>query len=213
MKEKVIIFDFDGVLADSFDFFYSLNSEGMKHIGLSLTKKRYRDLFIGNIHQGFKDFINNGQKYPVFLKFKEENYDTNYYSAKNGVKLFSEAPAFLKKISKKYILTVASSGRQKNVKVLLKEKGVKNLFGLILADSSYSKEGMIKEILHKYQAHPGQTFFVTDTVGDLKTAKEFGLKTIAVIWGFHDKKTLMKAEPDYIASDFKKLISELNTTT
>ena len=77
---KVIVFDFDGVLADSFDYFYSLIRDGMKHVGFSFTKKQYRDLFIGNVHQGFRNFINNDQKYLAFSEFRKTNYDRNYYN-------------------------------------------------------------------------------------------------------------------------------------
>ena len=40
----------------------------------------------------------------------------------------------------------------------LEKNGVENLFDLILADSSHSKERMIKEILNKLKIDPGQTF-------------------------------------------------------
>src|SRR3990167_5917197 len=209
-NKNVIIFDFDGVLADSFDYFYSLIRDGMKHIGLSFTKEQYRELFVGNVHQGFKDFINNDQKYLAFSEFRKANYGKYYYDEGKGVKLFSEAPTFIKKIGKKYILTIASSGKQENIRNLLRKGGVENSFDLILADSSHSKERMIKEILNKYQAGPGQTLFITDTVGDIKVAKECGLKTIAATWGFHSKQALQKAHPDHIATDFNYLAKKLS---
>ena len=46
---------------------------------------------------------------------------------------------------------------------------------------------------------------VTDTVGDLKVAKETGLKTTAVTWGFHSPKLLKSANPDFLVNDFKEL--------
>ena len=204
-NKNVIIFDFDGVLADSFDYLYSLNRDGMKHIGLSFTKEQYRELFVGNVHQGFKNFINDNQKYLAFSEFRKANYDRYYYDEEKGVKLFPEVPASLKKISKKYVLTIASSGRQENIKNLLKKSGIINLFDLILADSSHSKEGMIKEILNKFKVDSGRSFFVTDTVGDIKVGKKCGLKTIAVTWGFHSKQLILEARPDHIATDFNTL--------
>lgn len=202
---KLIIFDFDGVLADSFDTFYPLIKDSMKHIGLSLTPNQYRGFFTGSVHQGFKDFINDNQKYLIFSEFRKVNYDRNYYNKEGGVKLFSEAPAFLKKIGKKYILTIASSGKQENIKNLLKEKRVDNFFSMILADSNYSKNKMIKEILSTFQVQPSETIMITDTIGDILIAKKFGLQTIGVTWGFHSIKTLKFAKPDHIANNFKIL--------
>lgn len=207
--KRLIIFDFDGVLADSFNTFYSLIQDGMKGIGISLTPNQYRDLFTGNVHQGFKDLIRDNKKYKLFTEFRNSNYDEYYYNKYQKVKLFPGVINFLKEMSRDYILTVASSGREDNIKNLLSENTVASLFSLILANTATSKEGMIKKILNKYQANPGQTFFITDTVGDIKEAKRIGLKTIAVSWGFHDKKRLLAAKPDYIASDFKTLESTL----
>jgi len=203
--KKLIIFDFDGVLADSFDYFYSLIRSGMRHIGLSFSKEQYRELFIGNVHQGFKNFINDDKKYQDFSEFRKANYDKYYYDEEKGIKLFPETPAFLKKIGKKYLLAIASSGKQVNIKNLLKESGDENLFNLILADSSHSKKGMIKEILNKLKIDPGQAFFVTDTVGDIKVAKECGLKTIAVTWGFHPLNILKTTKPNRVAKNLEEL--------
>jgi|SRR3989344_844186 len=204
-NKHLIILDFDGVLADSFDTFYLLIKAGMRQVGLSFRPDQYRDLFVGNVHQGFKDFINNKKKYLAFSEFRKTNYDKYYYAKNSQVKLFLGTSKFLKKIGKNYTLTIASSGREDNIKNLLKESGVKDIFGLILADSNYSKDTMIREILHKFHAKPKETFMISDTIGDIKIAKKFGLKTIAITWGFHSPELLRTTEPDYIIKNFKEL--------
>ena len=45
MKEKIIIFDFDGVIVDSFDIAFKVNKLSRP----ALTKKSYRAKFNGNI--------------------------------------------------------------------------------------------------------------------------------------------------------------------
>ncbi|MEK7121326.1 MAG: HAD family hydrolase [Patescibacteria group bacterium] len=210
MKRCLIIFDFDGVLADSFKTFYLLIRACMRQIGLSFTPAQYRDLFIGNVHQGFKDFINNEEKYLIFSEFRKANYDKYYYNKNNRVKLFPGVLEFLKKLDKKHILAIASSGKEDNIKNLLKKNRVEKLFSLILADTANSKESMIKEILNKFHAKPEETFFIADTVGDIITAKKCGLKTIAVTWGFHSAKVLKSANPDCMAKNPKEIQKILN---
>ena len=107
-NKNLIIFDFDGVLADTFDTFYPLIKNSMNHIGLPFKPDQYRKLFIGNVHQGFKDFINNEETYLIFKEFRSANYDKYYYDKKTKAKLFPETTEFVKKISAKYILTIAS---------------------------------------------------------------------------------------------------------
>lgn len=206
-NKKLLIFDFDGVLADSFEYFYYLISISMKQVGRSLTRSQYRNLFIGNVHQGFRNFINDDKEYAVFSKFRRNNYDRYYYDKNRGVKLFPQVSKFIKEIEKKYVLTIASSGKQDTIENLLEENGVKQYFGLILANSAYTKDGMINEILSKLRSKPEYTAMITDTVGDIEVAKGNDLKTIAVTWGFHSERLLKRSKPDLIANDFNELIT------
>lgn len=206
-KKGLLIFDFDGVLADSFEYFYSLISISMKHVGRSLTRNQYRNLFIGNVHQGFRDLINDDQKYTIFSEFRKTNYDQHYYDKNKGVKLFPEVSEFIKEIKNRHILTIASSGNQDTVENLLEKNKIKRFFSLILANSAYTKEGMINEILNKFQFKPEDSLMITDTVGDIEVAKKNGLKTLAVTWGFHSERLLKSSKPDLTANDFNELIT------
>jgi len=204
-NKNLLIFDFDGVLADSFNTFYPLIRGGMNSIGLSLTPDQYRNFFIGNVHQGFMDFIKDEDKHARFLEFRNSNYDKYYNDEENKAKLFPESIKFLKRLgSNNCILTIASSGRQKNVESLLEASGVKDLFALIIANSN-SKTAMLSEIMSKFHATSDETIMITDTVGDILMAKESGLKTIAVTWGFHSIGLLKTVRPDYIAKNFQAL--------
>ncbi len=205
---KTIVFDFDGVLVDSFRTFYPLIRDSMNHAGFKLTQGQYRNFFVGNVHEGFKNYINDNKKHLSFSKFRKDNYDKYYYGT-TGVKFFSGTVEFLKKVSKNYSLTIASSGKQENVMNLLEKNGVKKLFSLILASSDFSKEDMLREVLNKFQVQPSEVVMITDTVGDVLVAKKVGLKTIAVTWGFHSLKVLEKSNPDFIVGNFKELQNRL----
>lgn len=203
--KKLIIFDFDGVLADSFDTFYPLMRDVMKHVDLSLTKEQYSNFFIDNVHQSIKNFIGNNEKYIVAMKFRNSNYNKYYYDKYHGAKLFPGAIKLLRKVERDYVLTIASSGKQNNIKKLLEENDIKNLFGMILASTATSKEGMIDQILNKFNAERKETTMVSDTVGDIKIAKKLGLKTIATTWGFQTIKTLTKSKPSSLVRNFDEL--------
>ena len=201
-RKKVIIFDFDGVLADTFNTFYSLIKDCAKEIGLKLSPNQYRGFFIGNVHTEYKKFIKDREKLGTFLKIRKANYDKYYFGKKTEAKLFSGTGSLIEKTSKKNILAIASSGYTKNIKKLLGKS--KTSFSLILAGSD-PKEIMIKEILNKFKKRADETTMITDALGDIKAAKRLGLKTIAVTWGFHDSKVLKKGKPDKLVKSFKEL--------
>ena len=205
-KKELLVFDFDGVLADSFNSFFPLIKDAMESIDINLTEKQYRDFFSGNVHHGFENFIKDENKYSVFSKFRNKNY--NKYL--KNVCFFPGAVKVLKKLSRNHILTIASSSKQDYILKLLKKNRVDKLFGAFLATTDHSKENMIKEILAKFKVLPPKTIMITDTVGDIKIAKKIGLKTVAVIWGFHSTKTLRSSKPDFIADNFNELANYLN---
>ena len=209
-KIKLIIFDFDGVLADSFETLYLLIKDSFAHIDFKLTRNQYKGFFNGDVHQGFKNFISNKEKYLSFSEFRKNNYDKYYYNKKNKVKFFLGAREFIAKLKGKHVLAIASSGHQKNIKNLLEDGGIKNLFNFVLANTSTDKEGMIREILHKSGLKPEETVMISDTVGDIIMAKKAGLRTLAVTWGFHSKNKLKNSNPYAIVKSFKELLGQID---
>ena len=49
------------------------------------------------------------------------------------------------------------------------------------------------------------SYFITDTVGDIKEGLAAGLKTIAVTWGFHNKELLNGLKPSYLINNPKEI--------
>ena len=204
---KVVIFDFDGVLADSFLCFYSLIRDSMASIGIDLSEGGYRNLFIGNVHQGFRRLIGDDQKYENFRKFRSDNYDAYYH--KFQPKLFSGVLEMLVTIKDGHSLAIASSGRRKNIVELLGKNQATHLFKSILATDEFTKENMLRMILDEHGVGPEETIMVTDTVGDVAIAKEIGMDTIAVCWGFQSKETLKNSFPGTIVESVPELISKI----
>lgn len=88
----------------------------MKSIGRSLTLKQYRSFLLGNIHQGYKDFVQDEQEFLTFSRFRKEHFIEYYHPP-----LFVGIAQALKKLSKNFILTIASSGNQDSVEEILKK--------------------------------------------------------------------------------------------
>lgn len=205
MSVELLIFDFDGVIADSWHCYYPMIKESMASVGISISEKEYRNLFLGNVHQSFKRFINDDKKYKKFSDYRSAHY-SDYYKPL----VFPGAVNFLKKIKADNCkMAICSSGKRETVLKTLNINKIQNFFDVVLATDEYTKENMIKEIMDKLESGPKETAMITDTVGDIKIAKEIELKTVAVTWGFHSKKMLKSAKPDFIADSFEELTSVL----
>jgi phosphoglycolate phosphatase len=111
------------------------------------------------------------------------------------------APIFpvLTELKKDNILTVISSNISQVIHIILSKSGFRSCFQKVLgADFGYSKEEKILHALNCFQMGKDRTFYVGDTVGDIKEGRLAGVKTIAVTWGWHSKEKLETASPDYL---------------
>ena len=204
--KKHIIFDFDGVIADSFGSFYPMIKDAMTSIGISISQKQYRNLFLGNIHQGFRNFIKNDRKFAKFAEYRTEHYSDYYRPA-----VFPGAYDFIKKLAaRKYKMAIASSGHRNTVLKTLKINKMGKFFDMILATDEFSKKAMIEKIMTTLGFEPKNSVMITDTVGDIRVAKSLGLKTIAITWGFQSAKDLRSSGTDYLVDNFKQLFETLD---
>ena len=57
------------------------------------------------------------------------------------------------------------------------------------------------EIIEKFGARKDECLYIGDTATDIKTAKNAGLYSVGVLWGFRDRAELEGAEADVIVSE------------
>lgn len=58
-----------------------------------------------------------------------------------------------------------------------------------------------------------EVIYVGDEIRDIESAKDTGIKIIAVTWGFNTEDALCRFNPDYIAKDprdIRLIVSKLN---
>jgi len=84
---------------------------------------------------------------------------------------------------------------------------LKKYFSEILAkDIHASKVEKFKMIFEEYGIKASETLIVTDTVGDVKEAKEVGMKSIGSSWGLHEPERLIKNGVDFMAEKPKDIL-------
>lgn len=57
------------------------------------------------------------------------------------------------------------------------------------------------ELARELGCSPDATFFVGDSVVDIETARNAGMMSVAVTWGFQPTKKLLAAKPDFVVDD------------
>jgi len=204
-SRKIIAFDFDGVIVDSLKLSYDINKDLMP----DLEYDDWRTWSNGNFHE-----IVRGRDDIKFL-FNDENY--RYFRRrydKEVLKIFpiSGINKVLNKMHEKYTLVVISSNSQKSIELYLKKHNLINYFQDLLGEeTSQSKVEKFKLVIKKYNTNSDNLLLITDSLGDVKEANELNIKSLAVLWGIHDRSTLCLATPHSIIAKPEEIIDSVES--
>lgn len=181
---KTILFDFDGVLVDTFSICFSLSSECNENLSL----EDYRSFFNGNIYNTKRS---DGRPIGYRSDFHEK-----YEIHTRELKVPDELKKLLKNLSSKYTLAIVSSTPTRLIKDILNREDLVSCFTDIYgSDLHRSKVIKIKILLEKYKTLPNNAVFITDTAGDIIEARECDVRSVAVTWGYQKKENLLKEKP------------------
>lgn len=203
----LIMFDFDGTLADSLPaavksirqmlaelgYPAKTTEEIGRHIGFG-----EKALVAGSIGSRDENKIKAAQ--AVYYKFNLENIkDVGLYPhAKETLEFFKEK-----------IKIIISNKRDEFIHAILKSRSVDRYFREVLGgDSSACLKPdpcVINEALKKYKVQPAKALLVGDMTIDIKTGRNAGVLTCAVTYGFEPAQKLKKTRPDFLIDDLSAL--------
>ncbi|MCX6780392.1 MAG: HAD family hydrolase [Candidatus Magasanikbacteria bacterium] len=189
--KKYILFDFDGVIVDSFDFSFRIQNKNRARI----SQDQYRKLFDGNIYDSVtkqpNDILSDSGVKDFFSKYEPE---LKRISCVPGM------PEVIKDLSKDYEMIVVSSTLGNIIKDFLSQHNLQNYFAAIMGPEIESnKSKKIQMIFKDFNLTAHDCIFVTDTLGDIKEARVASVDSIAVAWGYHSLATLELGNPLAIA--------------
>lgn len=198
IDKKLVMFDFDGVLANTIEYSYRIH----KNVNPDFSWESFQALSNGNFLDGYDNALAKGEH------VHPEDFHEQYRSNLDKINIHEALSESLKILSEKYILVIVSSTRSNYIKDFLDKENTQGFFSDIYgADIHSSKVVKIKMILEKYKTLPNDCIFVTDTLGDIKEASECGIESVAVTWGLHSSEHMEKGNPVAIIGDPSDLTS------
>lgn len=208
MSKKVIIFDFDGTLADTLDAFLVITNRLALEFGYPITTPeqltQLRNLGSREIIQqsGIPIF-----KIPFFLKKVREYFQESILSL-NTIPEIKEALMQLKNDG--HCLGILTSNSEENVMLFLKKHGMQDLFTFIHSETSlFGKDKSLRKFMIKNNFFPEEVIYVGDETRDIEASKKIKIKVIAVGWGFNSGEVLAKHNPDFLIVHPSELIEVL----
>jgi HAD superfamily hydrolase (TIGR01549 family) len=201
---KVIVFDFDGTLADSIDVLLSITNRLSAEFGFKpATKEELAQLSNLTSWQILKYSGISIFKFPLLIaKLKAE-----LQSEIPGIKLFDGIKEVLLELKNLgFQLGIITSNSRENVLASLENNGLQNTFNFIYSGTTFGKHKVINRWMRRANISPEEVVYVGDEIRDIEAARRTGIKIVAVSWGFNSQEALTAHHPDFSIDRPQQLI-------
>jgi len=201
---KVIIFDFDGTLADTIDILLSITNRLSVELGFkSATKEQIAQL--SNLtswqvlqYSGISIF-----KFPLLIRMLKAESRTEI----PNIRLFPGIKEVLLELKKQgFQLGIITSNSRENVLESMKKNALQDTFTFIYSGSTFGKHKVINRWLKTEHINAKEVVYVGDEIRDIEAARKTGIKVIAVGWGFNSEEALVAHNPDFLIQSPQELI-------
>lgn len=197
MTTKVIVFDFDGTIADTYDTFVAIINRLADEFGYQPVSqeeiRRFRNL---NSQEIIKQSGISLFKVPALLRRakQEMSQEITKIPLITGIE---SALLNLQNQGKK--LGIVTSNTQENVDCFLHNHALENAFDFVYSDTNiFGKHKIINKLIKQEKLLREKIIYVGDETRDITAAKKSNIKVIAVSWGFNSPEILAKCNPDFL---------------
>ena len=203
--KKLCIFDLDGTLTDTITAISHFGNLALASIGLAPIEKDKYKYMVGDgrsvlIHRILQYHNSDTEEnYKTVCMVYDEAYEADPMYKTDAFDGIKELLAELKKRDTKIAVC---SNKPHNVVCDVVKIVFGDIFDVVKGIDEGDKtkpdpENAIK-IMESLGAEKNECLFIGDTNVDIRTAKNAGMESVGVLWGFRDEKELSEAGADHI---------------
>ena len=193
---SLILFDFDGVLADTLDDLLQFGQEICDELGVKHTATA-NDLSSLEV----MSFATYGRQLEVPEALIDEFVHRSLEKVaakKSPPAIFAGLADVVRTLSDGHVLGIVTTNSARNVNLFLAKHSLENCFRVIHGiDSPGSKTEKILKARMQFSGQSEDTFMIGDSLSDMRSAKEASVQSVAVGWGHQSLERLVTAEPDF----------------
>ena len=194
-RYKLIIFDFDGTLADTVKWFSeSINLAAERYNFRKLSPQEMEDLRGKETKEILSYLGISWWKIPFIAAYMRK-----LMAEKIGtISLFDQALPLLNFLNEKnYKLAIVSSNSLHNVSQVLGPKTLALIDHVECGASVFGKESKYKKLLARTKFAPHEVLSLGDETRDIEAARKARIHSGAVTWGYANAQVLRNARADY----------------
>jgi phosphoglycolate phosphatase-like HAD superfamily hydrolase len=205
--DKVLLFDFDGTIADSFESFLKIVPRISENYNLPTIPREELEKLRSEEPRTIIKRLN----IPFFtIPLLARDMKKMQQHEIDSVKPFENLPTVLQTLKVKgYTLGILTSNGKENVERFLQNNNLP-MFDAIYSDSSiFGKDVVLRNFLKKHNLLKENVRYIGDEIRDIQACQKVGIKMIAVTWGFNSKEGLINYHPDFLIDKPEELLQLL----
>lgn len=203
LRYKAAIFDLDGTLLNTLDDLWASVNEYLGRHGLPARSRMEVRSFLGN---GARELIRRSLPVPVTdgeLDKAVSEYKKIYErNMSRSTRPYDGIPQLLLALREAGIQTAVVSNKPDHATRSLVESLLPGLLTVAVGDRPDAPRkpdpGTVLGILDRLGVRPQDALYVGDSEVDVRTAKNAGMDSAAVAWGFRDRDLLESEKPIYL---------------
>lgn len=204
MKKQLLLFDFDGTIADTFHHIVEISNRLASEFSFNLIQPHeIEKLKNSTVEQTIEYLKVPKLKIPqILFRARDE-----LHGAITDVEPIADLSAILKELkSLGHMMGIITTNSSKNVRTFLRQHDL-NIFDFVSSTSKvFGKSRSLRRLVKHHNYELAQTYYIGDEIRDIRAARKAGIPVVAVTWGFNSRDSLEEHSPDFLVDTPRQLI-------
>lgn len=193
---RLVIFDFDGTLADSFPWFLEVFDHLAERFGFENPDRSHLDELR---RLGPRELLKRLKvpllKLPAIATYAQKLQNQQI----EKIVLFDGMADVIRDLKARGVtVVVVTSNDADNVRTVLGAELSGQIDHFSCGSSLFGKAAKFKAVLKAFRARPEEALSIGDELRDIEAARKVGMAVGAVTWGYAHEDSLLSEKPDHI---------------
>ncbi|MCW3845906.1 HAD hydrolase-like protein [Sphingomonas sp. LB-2] len=193
-RVRLVIFDFDGTLSDSGDWFLSVVDDLARTFRFRTVQPDQVEMLRRRSSREVIEFLGISKwKLPFIAWYVRRLVGRNV----GQIELFPGTPNLLEQLKTTGVkLALVTSNSEDNARRILGPENAARIEYYACGSSLFGKAPKFRKTLKKLRVAPNEALAIGDETRDVDAAREVGMRAGSVLWGYAAEDLLAALKPD-----------------
>lgn len=208
-KYGLVIFDFDGTLADTSECIVKTAQRTLERLGLPMRSEWEIKQTIGlPLEECFRRLVGENRTDNLIERCTDYYREEFFVLQEQTIRLFPGVKGWLQRLNDEGVkIAIATSRGGKSLGMLCDQLGIGDFITMRMSSDLVTEKKpapeMVERILAELKFSPDETLVVGDTVYDIEMGQRAGCDTCGVTWGNQSEEELKALNPTMIMTEIK----------